>query len=192
VDVRIIAATNRDLNEEVRLGRFRSDLFFRLNVIPLTVPPLRTRPEDIPLLVTYFVSRFAKKFGRKIDGVSRDAMELLSRYQWPGNVRELQNIVERAVVLATGPVLTVDAEFLSIGDGHAPDAPETPSHDGQPMSMRDAERQHIEAVLKQTKGVIEGPQGAARILNLNPNTLRSRMRKLGVVGTGRHTSQPRS
>src|SRR5262249_56334791 len=104
--VRIIAATNRDLNEEVRLGRFRSDLFFRLNVIPLTVPSLRKRPEDIPLLVTYFVSRFGKKFGRKIDGVSRDAMELLTTYQWPGNVRELQNIIERAVVLATGPVLT--------------------------------------------------------------------------------------
>src|SRR5262245_4898285 len=192
VDVRIIAATNRDLTEEVRLGRFRSDLFFRLNVIPLTVPPLRNRQEDIPPLVTYFVSRFAKKFGRKIDGVSRETMNLLTRYRWPGNVRELQNLVERAVVLATGPVLTVDAELLSIGDMHAPAVPETSLHDGPPMSMRDAERQHIEAVLKQTKGVIEGPEGAARILNLNPNTLRSRMRKLGVVGKGRHTSQPRS
>ena len=191
VDVRIIAATNRDLNEEVRLGRFRSDLFFRLNVIPLTVPPLRKRPEDIPLLVTYFVSRFGKKFGRKIDGVSRDAMELLTKYQWPGNVRELQNIIERAVVLATGPVLTVDAELLSIGDAQAPADPETASRAGQLVSMRDAERQHVEAVLKHTNGVIEGPQGAARILNLNPNTLRSRMRKLGVVGKGRHPSQPR-
>jgi formate hydrogenlyase transcriptional activator len=191
-DVRIIAATNRDLAEEVRLGRFRSDLFFRLNVIPLTVPPLRNRPDDIPLLVTYFISRFAKKFGRRIDGVSRDSMELLTRYQWPGNVRELQNIVERAVVLATGHILIVDAELLSIGDVHAPAAPETSLHDGQPLSMRDAERQHIEAVLKRTNGVIEGPGGAARILNLNPNTLRSRMRKLGVVGKGRHASHPRS
>src|SRR5262249_8874910 len=139
VDVRIIAATNRDLNEEVRLGRFRSDLFFRLNVIPLTVPPLRKRLEDIPLLVTYFVSRLGKKFGRRIDGVSRDAMELLTKYQWPGNVRELQNIIERAVVLATGPVLTVDAELLSIGDAQALAAPETGSRAGQLVSMRDAE-----------------------------------------------------
>src|SRR5262245_311308 len=192
VDVRIIAATNRDLTEEVRLGRFRSDLFFRLNVIPLTVPPLRKRPEDIPLLVTYFVSRFGKKFGRKIDGVSRDAMELLTKYQWPGNVRELQNIIERAVVLATGPVLTVDAELLSIGDAQVLAAPETASRAGQFVSMRDAERQHVEAVLKHTNGVIEGPQGAARILNLNPNTLRSRMRKLGVLGKGVPAPEPRS
>ena len=192
VDVRIIAATNRDPTEEVRLGRFRSDLFFRLNVVPLIVPPLRKRPEDIPPLVSYFVSRFAKKFGRRIDGVSKDTMDLLIQYRWPGNVRELQNIVERAVVLATGPVLTVDAELLSIDHVDAPAVPETSIHDGQPLSMRDAERQHIESVLKQTKGVIEGPEGAARILNLNPNTLRSRMRKLGVVGKGRQTSQPRS
>ena len=192
VDVRIITATNRDLTEEVRLGRFRPDLFFRLNVVPLTVPPLRKRPEDIPLLVSYFVSRFAKKFGRKIDGVSRDTMELLARYPWPGNVRELQNIVERAVVLATGPTLTVDAELLSVGDVAEPAAAETSVHEGQPLSMRDAERQHIESVLRQTKGVIEGPEGAARILNLNPNTLRSRMRKLGVIGKSRQTSQPRS
>ena len=193
VNVRIIAATNRDLAEEVRLGRFRSDLFFRLNVIPLTVPPLRKRREDIPLLVTYFVARFAKKFGRKIDAVSRDTMDLLTQYRWPGNVRELQNIVERAVVLATGPVLTVDAELLSSSDDmQAPPALETSTHDGQPMSLRDAERRHIETVLKQTKGVIEGPEGAARILNLNPNTLRSRMKKLGVVSKGRHTSQLRS
>jgi transcriptional regulator with GAF, ATPase, and Fis domain len=192
VDVRIIAATNRDLTEEVRLGRFRSDLYFRLNVVPLTVPPLRMRPEDIPLLVPYFVSRFAKKFGRKIDGVSRDTMELLARYPWPGNVRELQNIVERAVVLSTGPMLTVDAELLSIGDMGAHAVPETSFHDRQPLSMRDAERRHIEAVLSQTKGVIQGPEGAARILNLNPNTLRSRMRKLGIVGKGRDASPPRS
>jgi transcriptional regulator with GAF, ATPase, and Fis domain len=192
VDVRIIAATNRDLTEEVRLGRFRSDLFFRLNVVPLTVPPLRKRPEDIPLLVSYFASRFAKKFGRRIDGVSRDTMELLARYPWPGNVRELQNIVERAVVLATGPTLTVDAELLSIGDVDAPAAAGTSVHDVQPLSMRDAERRHIESILKQTNGVIEGPDGAARILNLNPNTLRSRMRKLGVSGKSRQTSQPRS
>jgi transcriptional regulator with GAF, ATPase, and Fis domain len=192
VDVRIIAATNRDLAEQVRLGQFRSDLYFRLNVIPLTVPPLRKRPEDIPPLVTYFVSRFAKKFGRKIDAVSRDTMNLLIRYPWPGNVRELQNVVERAVVLASGPLLKVDAELLPIGEVSAAAAQDPSIPDAQPMSMRDAERQHIEAVLRQTKGVIEGPDGAARILDINPNTLRNRMRKLGVVGKGRQTSQPRS
>jgi formate hydrogenlyase transcriptional activator len=191
VDVRIIAATNRDLAEEVRLGRFRSDLFFRLNVIPLTVPPLRKRPEDIPLLVTYFVLRFAKKFGRKIDRVSKGAMDHLTRYPWPGNVRELQNIVERAVVLSTGPVLTIDAELLSVADTGAL-AANPSTNDGLPLSMRDAERQHIQSVLKQTNGVIEGPRGAARILNLNPNTLRSRMRKLGVFPKDAPLTQPRT
>ena len=139
----------------------------------------------------YFVSRFAKKFGRKIDGVSKETHGPAERYRWPGNVRELQNIIERAVVLSTGPVLTVDAELVSIGDLDATGATGAWTHDTQPLSMRDAERQHIEAVLEQTRGVIEGPGGAARILNLNPNTLRSRMRKLGVVGKGRPASQPR-
>jgi formate hydrogenlyase transcriptional activator len=195
VDVRIIAATNRDLAEEVRLGRFRSDLFFRLNVVPLTVPPLRDRREDIPLLVTYFVSRFAKKFGRKIDGVSADTMALLMRYQWPGNVRELQNIVERAVVLAAGPVLTVDAELLGVGAAqatvNAANAAATSIPETAFMSLREAERYHIEMVLKRTNGVIEGPDGAATILKLNPNTLRSRIKKLGVVRQGRNAVEPR-
>jgi len=192
VDVRIIAATNRDLAEEVRLGRFRSDLFFRLNVVPLTVPPLRDRREDIPLLVTYFVSRFATKFGRKIDGVGRDTMALLTRYQWPGNVRELQNIVERAVVLAAGPVLTVDAELLGIGDSGAT-VTEVPTSmlESPFMSLQEAERDHIETVLRRTHGVIEGPDGAATILKLNPNTLRSRIKKLGVVREGRNVAEPR-
>jgi transcriptional regulator with GAF, ATPase, and Fis domain len=193
VDVRIIAATNRDLAEEVRAGRFRSDLFFRLNVVPLTVPPLRERPGDIPLLVTYFLSRFAKRFGRKIDGVSRDTMDRLVRYQWPGNVRELQNIVERAVVLSTGTLLKVDPDILPIAeatastalpaDGRAAAAPAMAF-----VSLDDAERRHIEAVLSQTKGVIEGPTGAAKILDLHPNTLRSRMKKLGVSRPGHEIS----
>jgi transcriptional regulator with GAF, ATPase, and Fis domain len=184
VDVRIIAATNRDLDEEVRAGRFRADLFFRLNVVPLTVPPLRDRPSDIPMLVTYFVSRFAKKFGRRIDGLARETMERLTAYQWPGNVRELQNIVERAVVLAQGPLLTLDADILPVSAG-------TPASVGnltpisnveatEPGSLNDAERRHIEAVLARTGGVIEGPKGAAKLLDLHPNTLRSRMKKLGV------------
>jgi formate hydrogenlyase transcriptional activator len=184
VDVRIIAATNRDLNDEVRAGRFRADLFFRLNVVPLTVPPLRDRPSDIPMLVTYFVSRFAKKFGRKIDGVTRDTMHRLTTYQWPGNIRELQNIVERAVVMAQGSLLTLDADILPM----TPAATEPPkreeAHEPPPLasslSLNEAERRHIETVLSQTGWVIEGPAGAAKILNLHPNTLRSRMKRLGV------------
>jgi formate hydrogenlyase transcriptional activator len=182
VDVRIIAATNRDLNEEVRAGRFRADLFFRLNVVPLTVPPLRERPSDIPMLVTYFVSRFAKKFGRKIDGVARDTMDRLTRYQWPGNIRELQNIVERAVVMAQGPMLALDSDILPADDaaGRPAAAASGAAAGAAPVSLDEAERRHIEAVLFQTGGVIEGPAGAATILELHPNTLRSRMKKLGV------------
>ncbi len=178
VDVRIIAATNRNLEQEVRAGRFRSDLFFRLNVVPLTVPPLRDRATDIPILVAYFLSRFSKKFGRRIDGVTRDTMDRLVKYGWPGNVRELQNIVERAVVMATGPLISLDADVLP--------PRQTPAGSAglagpASMSLEDAERRHIEAVLSQTGGVIEGPAGAATILNLHPNTLRSRMKKLGVT-----------
>jgi formate hydrogenlyase transcriptional activator len=176
VDVRIIAATNRDLEQEVRAGRFRSDLFFRLNVVPLTVPPLRDRASDIPMLVAYFLSRFSKKFGRKIDGVTRETMDRLMKYRWPGNVRELQNIVERAVVMAGGPLISLDADVLPST------ATPTVTAGGPPsMSLNDAERRHIEAVLAQTGGVIEGPAGAATILNLHPNTLRSRMKRLGVT-----------
>jgi formate hydrogenlyase transcriptional activator len=184
VDVRIIAATNRDLNEEVRAGRFRADLFFRLNVVPLTVPPLRERPSDIPMLVTYFVSRFSKKFGRKLEGVARETMDRLVGYQWPGNVRELQNIVERAVVMAQGPVLSLDADILPSTAGAVPRDRDADIAGGREPSgtgsLNEAERQHIEAVLARTGGVIEGPAGAARILDLHPNTLRSRMKKLGV------------
>jgi formate hydrogenlyase transcriptional activator len=193
VDVRIIAATNRNLAEEVRAGRFRSDLFFRLNVVPLTVPPLRERPLDVPLLVTYFISRFAKKFGRKIDGVSRETMERLTQYSWPGNIRELQNIVERAVVLSTGPLLQVDPDVLPLADAATPPTREPETLADQPhgtrlVSLNDAERRHIQAVLTQTHGVIEGPAGAAKILNLHPNTLRSRMKKLGVTRPAREMS----
>jgi len=190
VDVRIIAATNRDLAEEVRAGRFRADLFFRLNVVPLTVPPLRERPADIPLLVVYFLSRFAKKFGRKIDGVPRETMDRLASYSWPGNIRELQNIVERAVVLSAGPLLRVDADVLPLID--TPPTPVRSADASQPrtqlVSLGDAERRHIEAVLAETRGVVEGPAGAAKILNLHPNTLRSRMKKLGVSRAGREMS----
>jgi formate hydrogenlyase transcriptional activator len=189
VDVRIIAATNRDLAAEVQAGRFRSDLFFRLNVVPLTVPPLRERLEDVPLLVTYFVSRFSKRFGRPIEGVARSTMDRLMRYDWPGNIRELQNVVERAVVLSTGPRLILDDDLLP---AESPASVNTPSQSSPSsiarststtppeLSLNEAERRHIETVLDRTNWVIDGPSGAARILQINPNTLRSRMKKLGV------------
>jgi formate hydrogenlyase transcriptional activator len=188
VDVRIIAATNRDLAAEVAAGHFRSDLFFRLNVVPLTVPPLRERAADVPLLVTFFLSRFAAKFGHRIERVERDTMERLVAYAWPGNVRELQNVIERAVVLSTGPLLKLGPDLLPLDEG-TPRAPEpvtssTPSL----MTLEDCERQHIAAVLAHTAGKVEGPDGAARILDLHPNTLRSRMKKLGLQRTGHEIS----
>jgi formate hydrogenlyase transcriptional activator len=182
VDVRIIAATNRDLHEEVKAGRFRADLFFRLNVVPIAVPPLRERAADIPMLVMYFVSRFAKKFSRSIDGVARDTMDRLTAYDWPGNIRELQNVVERAVVMAQGSKLSLEPDVLPAPPAASPTQAEPLTHiETRGVSLHEAERRHIEAVLVQTRGVIEGPDGAARVLNLHPNTLRSRMKKLGVT-----------
>jgi len=185
VDVRIIAATNRDLSAEVASGRFRSDLFFRLNVVPLTVPPLRERAADIPQLVTFFLSRFATKFGRPIERVERATMERLVSYAWPGNVRELQNVIERAVVLLHGTVLKLGPDLLPVDEGtiraSTSDAAAT---DTQPLvTLEECERRHIEAALAHTGGVVEGTDGAARILALHPNTLRSRMKKLGLHKT---------
>jgi formate hydrogenlyase transcriptional activator len=200
VDVRVIAATNRDLEEAVRAGRFRSDLFYRLNVFPIQVPPLRDRRADIPQLVMFFLSRFAKKLGRKIEAVPQSIMDLLTTYDWPGNIRELQNLIERAVVLSEGPVLRLDRALLpavaseatatvlgGVGSvffqpdrNHMPrSSPPSPASDDS-QRLEDVEKRHILAVLRQTRGVIEGPRGAAKILNLHPNTLRSRMKKLGI------------
>jgi formate hydrogenlyase transcriptional activator len=180
VDVRIIAATNRDLAAEVAAGRYRADLFFRLNVVPLTVPPLRERRADIPQLVTFFLSRFAAKFARRVEQVERSTMDRLVAYAWPGNVRELQNVIERAVVLSNGPVLRLGPDLLPVDE-----TPPT-AEAGEPagpvlMTLQDCERRHIEAVLTHTGGVVEGADGAARILALHPNTLRSRMKKLGLT-----------
>ncbi|MBI4013280.1 MAG: sigma-54-dependent Fis family transcriptional regulator, partial [Candidatus Rokubacteria bacterium] len=200
VDVRIIAATNRDIEEAVRAGRFRSDLFYRLNVFPIAVPPLRERRSDIPQLVMFFLDRFCKRFGKTVEAVSRETMERLVSYPWPGNVRELQNIIERAVILSDGRVLELDQNLLpapgatdhphgvEIGmaaGGSAGDAAGPPRASGEAgpaglPSLEEVERTHILAALAQTGGVIEGPKGAARILRLHPNTLRSRMKKLGI------------
>jgi formate hydrogenlyase transcriptional activator len=198
VNVRIIAATNRNLEEWVTAGRFRSDLFYRLNVFPIELPPLRGRRSDIPLLVSFFLERFANKFGRKIDAVDKQTMDLLMDYAWPGNIRELQNIIERAVVLSAGTVLMVDPAFLPNPNAGAGDSSRNfsvvPSRadprvtDSRDLSkatsfpsLQQMERDHIVAALDRSAGVIDGPKGAARILNLHANTLRSRMNKLGIV-----------
>ena len=197
VDVRVIAANNRDLAELVSAGRFRSDLFYRLNVFPLTVPPLRERQADIPKLVMFFLSRFSRKMAKQIDTVSQEAMNVLLSYAWPGNIRELQNVIQRAVVLSTGSVLTIQRDLfpsLASSQTTASATAISPVKDAASLvsspientsrstapTLEEVERRHILEVLDQTSWVIEGTKGAAGILNLHPNTLRSRMKKLGI------------
>ncbi len=175
VDVRVIAATNRDVNESVKNGTLRSDLFYRLNVFPLELPPLRERKSDIPLLVTFFLGKFGKKIGKPVDGVSQKSMEQLKSYDWPGNVRELQNVIERAVVLARGPIVEVDESML-----HSEEAREATTLE----TLETVERNHIIRALNQTDWVIHGKKGAAVLLDINPSTLRSRMEKLGIRPPG--------
>jgi len=185
----VIAATNRDLEEAVKAGRFRADLYYRLNVIPLRVPPLRERRSDIPQLAIYFLERSARKAGNRVRGIASETLRLMQEYPWPGNVRELQNLIERAVVLSAGPVLNLDPQLLSptsfaapaANPGQPPAAPQLPMEQGDLPSLEDMQRRHILAVLEQTRWVIEGPEGAANILRLNPSTIRSRMKKLGIV-----------
>ncbi len=173
VNVRIIASTNRKLEEEIRKGRFREDLFYRLNVFPITIPPLRQRKEDIPLLVDYFVAKFNKKTGKKIETVSKDTLNVLQEYDWPGNVRELESIVERAVITSQGTALQILDRFvnsLKAGEQEAQDW----------KALVDIERNHIFQALEKTGWRIEGKKGAAAMLGLNPSTLRGRMRKDGI------------
>jgi formate hydrogenlyase transcriptional activator len=186
VDVRVIAATNRNLKEMVEAGRFRSDLYYRLNVFPLPLPPLRERNSDIPELVALFLSRFAKRFGKKVEGVSQETMARLMSYEWPGNIRELQNVMERAVVLSAGPALRLDKDFVPVVASEGSLKPAAlPAQEAQPLpsglcTLEEVERSHIEAALQQALGVVDGPKGAAKILDLHPNTLRHRMTKLGI------------
>jgi formate hydrogenlyase transcriptional activator len=172
VDVRLIAATNRDLKAEVAAGRFRADLFYRLNVFPARVPPLRERRDDIPHLVKHFVAHQQRRLGKPIEGVSREGMERLRQYSWPGNIRELQNVIERACVLAGDPVLTVP-------EGLA-ETPAGPARPDKILTLAEAEKRHIRRALEATGGTIHGARGAAAILGINPNTLRSRIDKLGL------------
>jgi formate hydrogenlyase transcriptional activator len=177
VDVRVIAATNRDLEQAVREGSFRPDLLYRLNVFPIPVPPLRQRRGDVPLLVSLFVTGLARKLGKPLQGFSARSMERLTEYAWPGNVRELQNVVERAAIVAQGPVLELDHTFVGGASSVTADADRL--RDGRTLDQM--QRSHIVEVLRMTGGVVEGARGAASILGLHPNTLRSRMKKLGIA-----------
>ena len=171
VDVRVIAATNRDLDEEVRKGRFREDLFYRLNVYPITVPPLRQRTEDIPLLARFFVERASKRLGKSIEQIPERIVRKLQNYSWPGNIRELENVIERSVINSSGTRLHL-AEGLAEPDRN---------QDPPPLkSLQELEKDHLLRVLQSTNWRIEGAKGAALILDINPSTLRSRMRKLGI------------
>lgn len=172
VDVRVIAATSRDLRNAVRSGRFREDLFYRLNVFPITIPPLRERTEDILLLTQYFVEKFAHKMGKHIDTIPKNLLSRLLQYDWPGNVRELEHLIERGVILSSGPQLT-------IGDLAAPLTESGPVSDST-LDLASVERHHIIQILQRANWKIEGPDGAASMLNLHPSTLRFRLKKMGI------------
>jgi formate hydrogenlyase transcriptional activator len=170
VDVRIVAATNRDLMEDVRAGRFRSDLYYRLNVFPLRLPPLRERPEDIPLLAAHFAAKHGERFGRPINRIDRRSMKLLEGGAWPGNVRELENVIERAIILSRDGVLRVERDAL----------PHANLLGNMDERLRAQEREAIETALRASRGRISGPNGAARALGLAPSTLDLRIKSLGI------------
>jgi PAS domain S-box-containing protein len=201
VDVRIIAATNRDLSAAVAEGKFRRDLYYRLNVFPIAIPPLRERTADVPLLVSFFLQRFAKKFGKSAKRVSTETMQRLASYAWPGNIRELQNVIERAILLSPGDALQLAPDFCPMPEARSSRREEASAEarsqraegrsneslvtsaatggDGV-SSLEEVERRHIEAVLNKANWMIEGERGAAKTLNVNPSTLRSRMKNLGI------------
>jgi len=202
VNVRVIAATNRNLEQAISDGRFRADLYYRLNVVPLRVPPLRDRRADINQLAMYFLQRCAKKAGKNVRGIATATLERMMNYDWPGNVRELENVIERGVVLSSGPLLELDTRVIGATPAHvppslpirvapasahmptasAPGAAAGHHHpDPKPASLEEVERRHILAALERTGWVLEGPQGAAQLLNLTPSTTRSRMKRLGIT-----------
>jgi formate hydrogenlyase transcriptional activator len=175
VNVRLVAATNRDLAQLVAEGRFRNDLYYRLNVFPLNLPPLRERRDDIPRLVRHFTQRFARRMGRQIETIPSEVMDSLVRYPWPGNVRELQNIIERAVILSRGPVLHVSQTDLQST------APQVTAPTGDASAtLVEAEREHILRALRDTGWVLAGPKGAAARLGMKRSTLQWKMKKLGL------------
>jgi formate hydrogenlyase transcriptional activator len=190
VDVRVVAATNRRLEEMIAQKEFRSDLYYRLNVFPIHIPALRERPEDVPLLVRYFVQKFSLRLNKSVAFVPAEAMEALASYSWPGNIRELENFIERAVLLSPGKELRVPVSELKsspVAAGAADDSsllvapsPAAPSATSSISTLEDAERQHILRALRQTEWRIAGPRGAAVVLGMKRTTLQARMRKLGI------------
>jgi formate hydrogenlyase transcriptional activator len=173
-DVRLVAATNRDLAQLVAEGRFRSDLYYRLNVFPLLLPPLRERREDIPLLVRHFTQRYAQRLGRRIETVPSAVLEALVRYPWPGNIREMQNVIERAVILSPGQSLQIPLNDLQLAVARSP-MPASPAR-----TLTDVEREHILGVLRETGWVLAGSQGAAARLGMKRSSLQWKMKKLGI------------
>jgi formate hydrogenlyase transcriptional activator len=171
VDVRLVAATNRNLADMVKRNEFRSDLYYRLNVFPVSLPPLRERREDIPALVEHFVDILSRRMGKQIENVPPDTMSALTSYQWPGNIRELQNFIERSVILSTGDILRPPLAELKRG-------PEVQAVGA--VTLEDAERDHIRKTLEQTRWVVAGPNGAAARLGIKRSTLYFRMQKLGI------------
>jgi formate hydrogenlyase transcriptional activator len=191
VDVRVVAATNRDLDAAVHAGTFREDLFYRLNVFPIRVPPLRERENDIPLLVEYLVERYARRAGKTVTHIEKKTLDILQAYDWPGNIRELQNVIERAVILCDGETFSVDETWLR---------PKSAQLSGRPVSRHgvladdkkefaDREREAIEAALAECDGRVSGPRGAAAILGIPHQTLESKIVSLGI-DKGRFKARP--
>jgi transcriptional regulator with GAF, ATPase, and Fis domain/CHASE2 domain-containing sensor protein len=180
VDVRIIASTNRHLEEEIKKGRFREDLFYRLNVFPITIPPLRQRKEDIPLIVKFYAERFSKSHGRGIKKIPTNTMKVLENYAWPGNVRELINVIERAVIVSAGPELRLAEKIDALPIGPIQEKVSQGTEARETKGLVEVEREHILRALEETGWRIEGLNGAAQLLGMNPSTMRARMRKLGI------------
>jgi transcriptional regulator with GAF, ATPase, and Fis domain len=176
-DVRVIAATNRDLQAAISAGSFRSDLFYRLHVFPIEIPSLRERKEDIPLLVEYFIDRYARKAGKNIKRVNKKTLELLQSYPWPGNIRELQNVIERSVILCETEIFTIDENWLP---QPPPLTPESKQQVELPRRVLAQEKDMIEAALKDTRGRVSGPTGAAVKLGIPRSTLESKIRSLKI------------
>jgi DNA-binding NtrC family response regulator len=174
-NARVVAATNRDLDAAIAAGTFRSDLFYRLNVFPIEAPPLRERKEDIPLLVEYFIARFARKAGKTIRGISKNTLDLLMSYPWPGNIRELQNVVERSVIVCEAETFSVDESWLS---RQAHRSQPTPHPDLAQLAVQ--EKEIIEAALRESGGRVAGPSGAATKLGIPGSTLESKIKSLRI------------
>jgi formate hydrogenlyase transcriptional activator len=181
VDVRLVAATNRDLETEIAGSRFRADLYYRLSVFPIRIPALRERPEDIPLLVRHFIAHFQRKLAKPLRGVTPDGLQRLTDYPWPGNIRELQNVLERACVLARGPIVDITTALGTVDEP----TPETiPMVDDRILTLDEHEQMQIRRALDEAGGKIHGPGGAAALLGINASTLRSRMEKHGMTKQG--------